>query len=322
MPAGTVAGAGGAPAARPATPPGEAHDPYKPFVTAGQISGPKTPPPARQQELWNTVFGENYEAIGEEQEDAAGGRRAWLPALVASAGVALLAGLLWAFLAGPLRPSTGGDGGQEAAGTPKASASASGRAGATRPKVLARLPKYRGTASPVAGTVTDPAAGVSVPRLGAPWRLDQRGAQVRTSFGLTTRQYVAAGTDATGRPRYAQLMTGPLPEKLAGKYSADKPADLAPTLSSVAYWARFKFFPAGNTVVKKAEQNLTSGGRPARVVVYEVVAGDTRTTLVVGAVSTGGARPAIVYMSVPDTRKALLPDVNTVFAAVRPAAAG
>ncbi|MEV7965655.1 hypothetical protein AB0O34_06675 [Sphaerisporangium sp. NPDC088356] len=297
------------------------HDPYKPFVTAGQISGPKTPPPERQQELWNTVFGENYEAMGEEPDDTGGGRRVWLFALIASVAVALVAALLWAFLAGPLRSSAdGAEAGTQGSGksTPKASSSSSGKQATTKPQSIGRLPRYSGEASPRAGILTDKASAISVARLGGPWRLDLRSQHVQTTYGFMTRQYVAAGSDAAGTPQFAQVMTGPLAKSLATKYSADKPEDLTPVISSVAFAARNKFFPAGNKVAKTAEQRLAVGGRPARVVAYQILSGGAKTTLVVGAVSTGADLPVIVYMSVPDSKKELLPDINTVFASIRP----
>ncbi|MEO3813567.1 hypothetical protein ABGB17_31610 [Sphaerisporangium sp. B11E5] len=295
-------------------------DPYKPFVTAGQISGPKTPPPERQQQLWNTVFGDNYEAIGEGQEDeGTGGRRVWLLALVASVAVALVAALLWAFLAGPLRsaPEAGGGpggGGASGAASPPAAKPTTG----TKPQTVGKLPKYRGEASPRAGTVSDDAAGLNIPRLGGQWRLDTRADHIRSTYGFETRQYVPAGQDTAGNPQFAQLMTGPLAASLASKYSPDEPQNLTPVISAVAFAARNKFFPEGNKVVKTAEQRLTAGGKPARLVAYQVTAGEQKTTLVVAAVSTGADVPSIVYMTVPETKKALLPDVNTVFSSIRP----
>ncbi|GII87198.1 hypothetical protein Ssi03_51880 [Sphaerisporangium siamense] len=297
-------------------------DPDKPFVTAGQISGPKTPPPERQQELWNTVFGENYEAIGEEA-DGGDGRKVWLIALVASVAVALVLALLWAFLAGPLSSSSGSAAAEPTAkaGTGKPKASPSGTQASTKPQSIGRLPKYSGEASPRIGALTDRAGAVTVPRLGGPWQLDTRAEHVRATYGFATRQYVPAGTDGSGAPVFAQIMTGPLAKSLAGKYSASEPAELTPVISAVAFAARNKFFPAGNKVVKTAEQRVSAGGMPARLVAYQVLAGGTKTTLVVAAASTGADVPAIVYMAVPASKKELLPDVNTVFSSIRPAAA-
>ncbi|RCG25031.1 hypothetical protein DQ384_32290 [Sphaerisporangium album] len=309
-------------------PPAPAHapdDPYKPFVTAGQISGPKTPPPERQQELWNTVFGDNYDAMGEESDGGEGGRRVWLLALVASVIVALVLALVWAFLAGPLSSASGdadaaanpsGDAGRTTAKPSPSHAQAS-----TKPQSIGRLPKYPGEASPRAGVLTDAESAITVARLGGPWRLDSRSEHIRSAYGFATRQYVAAGADESGTPAFAQVMTGPLAKGLAAKYSASDPSNLTPVISAVAFSARNKLFPEGNKVVKTAEQRLSVGGRPARLVAYQVLAGGARTTLVVAAVSTGADLPAIVYMSVPDAKKELLPDVNTVFSSIRPVAA-
>ena len=52
-------------------------------------------------------------------------------------------------------------------------------------------------------------------------------------------------------------------------------------ISAVAFAARNKFFPAGNKIAKTAEQRLAAGGRPARLVAYQVTAGDTKTTMVI-----------------------------------------
>lgn len=280
-------------------------DPYRPFVTAGQISGPKTPPPQRQQELWNTVFGENYQEIGEEEDLDRPGGRVWIYALAGSAAVALIVATVWAFLAGPLAAEDG-------ATTAQPSVVKS-----TPPKVsqpIGRLPRFKGKASPVIGTLVDQDAAITVPRLGAPWRLDER-PTVRTVYGYHTRQYVRAGTDATGRVQYAQVMSGPLAKPLTSKYTS--PDNLNPVISAVAYQARLKFFAKGNTIRKTAQQSLTVDGMPGRLIAYEVTAGQTKTTMVVAAVITGADYPAIVYMSIPESRKQLLPDINTVVKQMR-----
>jgi len=277
-------------------------DPNRPFVTAGQISGPKTPPPERQQQLWNTVFGENYQQIDDEELEQSG-RPVWLYALAGSAALALLAALLWAFLAGPFA----GDGEE----TDPADRPATEKADAKpRQQAIGRLPKYKGEASPVTGTLTVEDAGVTLPRFGAPWRLDQR-PTVAAKYGYGVRQYARAGTDpATGKAQYAQVLAGTLPKELADKYTS--PDDLTPVINAVAYQARTKFFPEGNKIRKTAQQPLSVGELPGRLVAYEVTAGESKTTVVVAALSTGADYPAIVYMSVPDSGRKLLPDVNTL----------
>ncbi|MBG0830566.1 hypothetical protein HS041_22650 [Planomonospora sp. ID67723] len=283
-------------------------DPNRPFVTAGQISGPKTPPPERQQELWNTVFGDNYQAIGDDDGFDEPGKPVWVFALAGSAVIALVGVLLWAFLAGPLASAEESDpaAGTKPAATPKAS---------SKPKKkIGRLPRYEGDASPVAGTVTDAGTALTVARLGAPWRQDTRPA-VPTTYGFNTRQYAPAGQDSTGKNQYAQVMSGPLSPRLKKYYTS--PENLAPVINAVANSARNKFFPEDNKASKTAQQTLSIGGLPAQLAAYEVTSGTDRTTVVVAAVSTGADLPAIVYMSVPDSAKELLPDVNTVFKSIK-----
>ncbi|WP_189236436.1 hypothetical protein [Planomonospora parontospora] len=282
-------------------------DPNRPFVTAGQISGPKTPPPERQQELWNTVFGDNYQAMGEEEDLAGNGRPVWVFALAGSAVIALVGAVLWAFLAGPLAATD--DGSAVAATKPSATPKPS-----TAPKKVPRLPRFQGDASPVAGTLTDARAALTLPRLGAPWRLDTR-PTVPTTYGFSTRQYVPAGQDSAGRSQFAQVMSGPLSPRLKSRYTS--PENLAPVINAVTLAARRKFFPEGNSARKTAQQTLSVGGLPAQLAAYEITSDGSVTTVVVAAVSTGADLPSIVYMSVPDAKKELLPDVNTVFKAIR-----
>ena len=50
---------------------------------------------------------------------------------------------------------------------------------------------------------------------------------------------------------------------------------------------------------------------------YQVTAGEAKTTMVVAAIDTGARLPSIVYMSVPDAKRELRPDINTVFNSIR-----
>ncbi len=286
-------------------------DPNRPFVTAGQISGPKTPPPERQQELWNTVFGENYQAIGDEGELEETGRPVWVFALAGSVAIALVGALIWAFLAGPL--ASADEVTEPVADSSKPAASPKATA---KPKI-GRLPKYPGEASPVAGTLTDANAAITLAQLGAPWRQDTR-PTMPTTYGFSTRQYAPAGQDSTGKNQYAQVMSGPLSPRLRKHYTS--PENLAPVINAVANAARNKFFPEGNKARKTAQQTLSVSGLPGQLAAYEITSGTDTTTIVVAAVSTGADLPAIVYMSVPESGKELLPDVNTVFKSIRTAA--
>ncbi|MER6948748.1 hypothetical protein ABT294_32485 [Nonomuraea sp. NPDC000554] len=275
-------------------------DPDRPFVTAGQISGSRTPPPERQQELWDTVFGDNYQAMG-EQDDSLDepGRPIWMYALAGSVAIALVGALAWAFLAGPLASD------EPAANQPPAKANTSAPPPPTKSSTsIGRLPRYPGKAAPVTGALPDAAARISVPRLGGTWQLDQR-ATVKTTYGYDTRQFAKVGENS-----YAQLMTGPLPSKLASSFTSED--DLEPVIRQVVLSARKRFFPEDNKVRKIAQQPIKVGQSTGRLVAYSLTSGTENATIVTAAVNSGGDVPAIVYMSVPADGKQYLPDINTV----------
>ncbi|WP_157530790.1 hypothetical protein [Microtetraspora niveoalba] len=303
----------GGPHDRPQEGMGRQDDPYRPFVTAGQISGPKTPPAHRQEELWNTVFGPEGERDPDDgYYDDEGGRPIWLFALIGSVIVALIAALVWAFVSGPLSSDDGADD-----VTPSAKPSAKNSApAAAKPQSLPALPTYEGTASPVSGTVTDSAGRITLPKLGGPWQLDQRAQHIQDTYGFATRQYVAAGTTPEGKPQFAQVMTGPLDKSLAAKYTAG--GDLGPVINSVMFQARQKLFDKGNKAAPAARQRVSRGGMTGQLVAYTVKTGSERTTAVVAALDAGGDVPTIVYMQVPKQKDELLPDINTVFKRIRP----
>ncbi|WP_186404216.1 hypothetical protein [[Actinomadura] parvosata] len=309
------------PSAPPGMPPGEdqpgrpgsnlSRDPSDPenrFVTAGQISGSRTPPPERQQELWNTVFGDNYQSMGDQDAlgDEDSGRPIWIYALGGSVGIALVAAVLWAFLWGPL---AGEDPPSNASLAAEQSATAPPKSTPTKSATsIGPLPRYTGKASPVVGRVPDAGAGISVPRLGGTWQLDQR-ATVKGTYGFNTRQYVQVAPD-----RYATIMSGPLSQRLASYY---KPDDLEPVIRQVVLSARRSFFPDDNKVKKIAQQPIKVGDQTGRLIAYSLTSGTEKATIATMAINTGGELPAIVYISIPAESKQLLPDIRTVMNQIR-----
>ncbi|WP_157549066.1 hypothetical protein [Nonomuraea candida] len=281
-------------------------DPQNRFVTAGQISGSRTPPPERQQELWNTVFGDDYQAMGDQDglDDEGSGKPIWIYALGGSVAIALVAALLWAFLWGPLageEPSSANLAGGPATTAPKASTTKSST-------TIGPLPKYPGKASTVIGRVPDAAAGITVPRLGGTWQLDER-PTVKNTYAFETRQYVQVAPQ-----KYAQLMSGPLSPRLASYYEPD---NLEPVIKQVVLSARKRFFPADNKVRKIAQQAIKVGDQTGRLIAYSLTSDTEKATIVTMAVNTGGEVPAIVYMSIPEESKQLLPDIRVVMNQIR-----
>lgn len=281
-------------------------DPYKPFVTAGQISGPKTPPAARQQELWNTVWGDGQHTTDDDEDDEKG-KPVWLFALVGSVLVALIVALLWAFLAGPLSSAA------ETTAQPVSSGKPSAKPAASAPAQGNGIPQYEGEKSAVKGDVTDEAAGITIAMLGGQWKTDADTQTVKATYGYTTRQFVSAGLTSKGKPWFATVMTGQLPADLASQYKS--PTDMRPVLNGVVVRARNTIFPKPNKVAKVGAQKLPGGLGQAAA--YKVTDDGGGTLVVVAAVNTGAEVPSIVYMQIPDLRDDLLPDVNTILDSIK-----
>ncbi|RJL34446.1 hypothetical protein [Bailinhaonella thermotolerans] len=304
------------------------------FVTAAQISGPKTPPADRQRELWKTVWGEGSGDGSEEgfenrfadieagigDDDGPGrGRRVWPWAVAGSAAVALVAVVVTAFATGTL------GGSEEPPKPPQTRQSAPVGAGkSTQPakEALPPLPRYKGTRSPVTGQVKDRQSGLHYAALGGRWQLDQRTpTELRAKYGFSTRQYVPLGQDSQGRQVFAHVMSGPLPTRLAPQYTGA--ADMNKVLRATAYEVKKRFYGAAALATKTAEQRFKVGGRPAELMAFEIRnrrAGTkiTKDTVVFAAVDTGRALPAILYIAIPDTQKSLLPDINTIIKSIKP----
>lgn len=283
-------------------------DPYKPFVTAGQISGPKTPPAARQQELWNTVWGDGQHTTDDDDEDDEKGKPVWLFALIGSVLVALIVALLWAFLAGPLSSAAETTAQPEASAKPSATKSAAPAAGSAT-----GIPTYEGEKSAVTGTVSDETAGISISKLGGQWKADADTQTVMSTYGYSTRQFVSAGLTSKGKPWFATVMTGKLPADLAAQYKS--PTDMRPVLNGVVVRARNTIFPKPNKVAKVGAQKLRGGLGQAAA--YKVTDDGGGTLVVVAAVNTGAEVPSVVYIQIPDLRDDLLPDVNTILDSIK-----
>ena len=160
-------------------------------MTAGQISGPKTPPPERQQELWNTVFGENYQAMDKEEDLEGQGRPVWVFALAGSVVLALILALLWAFIAGPLAST------EEEPSTSTAKPAATGKS-AAKPKPVGRLPRFPGEASPRRRHPHRP-GGRDHPGQAQHSLAAGPAPAVPTVFGFSTRQYLPRGLGLHGQ---------------------------------------------------------------------------------------------------------------------------
>ncbi|WP_283138203.1 hypothetical protein [Rhizohabitans arisaemae] len=285
----------------------------RPFVTAAQISGPKTPPAQRQHELYKRVFEDDFDGA----DDDAGPehrRRVWPWALVGSTALALVAAIV--IIYEPFEDSGGTGAARIPVNNAGAKASATPKPTPTQPS-SERLPRYPGRPSPVVGRVADAQSRLGYAALGTPWQRDQR-TTVRREFGFTARQYIPAGTDHLGQPVYAHVMSGTLDPSLAGKYAG--PDDFVPVINAAAYRLKLKFSSKEAVATRVATQRLTVDGHPGGLIVYNVKAstlGESSMTMLVAAIDTGAKTPSILYISIPDNKKRILPDIHTVLKSLK-----
>ncbi|MFD2350109.1 hypothetical protein ACFSTC_13335 [Nonomuraea ferruginea] len=243
--------------------------------------------------------------MGEPESLDEPGKPLWIYALASSAAVALVIALLWAFIASPLASEDPGKSAAQA--TPSQSAPRHPEEDVRHDRQAARVQGQRVTGDRHG---PGPAGGhPGPPRLGGTWRLDER-PTVKGTYGYDTRQYAMVGDDLA-----AQVLTGPLPAKLAGRYTS--PDDLEPVIKAVVVDARKRLYADGNKVRKIAQQSLKVGDSTGRLIAYSLTSPTEKATVVAAAINTGGDVPAIVFMSVPAEGKALLPDVNTVVKRLR-----
>jgi hypothetical protein len=82
-------------------------------------------------------------------------------------------------------------------------------------------------------------------------------------------------------------------------------------------------YPAGATRTEIADQSMTVSGASAWLIGFHVsfaahpfkVTGETGVVVVVAA--AGHSEPGVLFMSVPDTRKDLLPDITAAIGSLR-----
>lgn len=201
----------------------------------------------------------------------------------------------------------GGDAKATPAPTPTGGAGDAALPPPPREKALTPLP---GKASASVGTVADTRAMVSYARLGEPW---VSAASTPFSKALRIGPY---------RAPYAlvasALLPGDAPEKL------DTDADYTAAAVRAAKWSLQTHHPKGGTLTWTASQRLTAGR--GWLLAYQVsyqVGGQNRTSqAAVAVVDTGQAKPAMVFVTIPDTQKARWPDIAAVLTSIRPAAPG
>lgn len=163
------------------------------------------------------------------------------------------------------------------------------------PKLPGRIRLRALTGKPVAtmGVIKDTKTGVSVPRLRAPWK--RYGAAP-----FTSRQVLPK---AGAGPR-AMLVSCPVPIEAQER--------LRDTALLAARWT-LNHHPKGAVIRWLGAQPIKKGW----TLYYQVKYGKRASVAAVAVLDTGKARPALVFVTIPDTQKKRWADIRRVMSGVR-----
>lgn len=177
---------------------------------------------------------------------------------------------------------------------------------------VVKLRRYRGQGSPVIGRVTDPKTGLSFAELGSPWRRSRA---------------VSDGPIKDGRYNLRQTL-------LTETYGSDDDREWWADIDSQHLWSELNAgeslydaaramldykqggaFPNGTTGRDIASQPVRRGWLLARMIQMPPSPDGRkarRELSVAIAVDTGRPRPAVLWITIPDTHQRLWPDVDTL----------
>ncbi|MBO3752395.1 hypothetical protein J5X84_40595 [Streptosporangiaceae bacterium NEAU-GS5] len=167
------------------------------------------------------------------------------------------------------------------------------------PEGAEKLAAFDGKAAKARGVIKDKRSGVSLPRFDKYWKLGKA-----SPFG--TRQNLAAhGVDGL-------LVTCPVPIEVQD--------DLRDTAFLAARWT-LNHHPAGSTITWTASQPITVSKRDGWLLGFEVdytLAGAKHKSMAaVALVDVPDTKPALVFVSIPDTQKKRWRDINTVMSQLK-----
>jgi hypothetical protein len=181
------------------------------------------------------------------------------------------------------------------------------------------LMRFRGRHGKAVGVLPDRHAGIAYPHLGAPWQIPGR----KSGLGKVgwSGQQVVVTERRGGRPTwYGQLLSGTLSAAQRNLYAGPGTEQQAAVALAGQYDAQFYGFP--HTTRGLASQPLTVDGRKGWLVSSYVGyhrrgIKATAEVVTVAVVDTGRAGPAVLFMALPNTDRALWPDINYVFTSLR-----
>ncbi|MFF5208223.1 hypothetical protein [Streptosporangium sp. NPDC000396] len=164
-----------------------------------------------------------------------------------------------------------------------------------RDRRLARLPGKEYTTK---RRLQDDKSGVSLPLLGKPWK-------TYSAAPFATRQVLpkVRGVDAR-----AMLVSCPVPIKVQ-----ESPKD---TALLAARWT-LNHHPRGATIAWTASQPVKDGWLLAYQVKYKVKGKLRRSMAAVTVLEGSGAKPAMVFVTIPDAQRKRWRDINTAVSSIR-----
>ncbi|GAA0996434.1 hypothetical protein GCM10009555_092180 [Acrocarpospora macrocephala] len=183
---------------------------------------------------------------------------------------------------------------------------------------VVRLKRFPGTGSPVIGQVTDKKARLTFVELGKPWgrskplgtgpivdgTYSRRQTFVTEEYGPDLDRQWWADIDSqrhTAEPAPGESLYDIAAATLDSKQSRNFPDNTAGV--DVASQP----IKNGWVIVRQMRMPESDAGRKARIELSAVI-----------AVDTGGSRPGILWITIPDTHKRLWPDINRLVGSVRP----
>ncbi|WP_214107685.1 hypothetical protein [Acrocarpospora catenulata] len=170
------------------------------------------------------------------------------------------------------------------------------------PVVEEKFGKLAGRSAPTRGAIKDERSGVSIPRFSKEWQLAK-------ASPFASRQLLAK---VKGSAYRGMLVSCPVPIEVQ--------ESLRDTAFLAARWT-LNHHPAGATIEWTASQAITVDERPGWLLGYEVtytLRGDKRRSMAaIALVDVPEAKPALVFVTVPDTQKKRWRDINTVMSGIK-----
>lgn len=184
----------------------------------------------------------------------------------------------------------------------------------TPPHQAVELPKFPGEPSRQRGRINDHQAGLSYARLSRPWR----DGVPFTASGFDQGQYYVT-EQYPGGTWQATIMSGQMAAKqpeYVGTYRWFR-ASVAQAASVAG-----KYYPNDHRTIDVASQPVKVSGRNGwlvarRLYFHEQGLKATNELMVIVAVDTGHDDPGVLYVSIPNTENAHLPDVNALVSSLK-----